>query len=67
MQRKALIAGNWKMNKNVTDAAALAKELVELAAEYTSSTRIQARLIAIVTNGGWDRLSDQLVTIPLVK
>ena len=27
-KRKAIIAGNWKMNKNATEAAALIDELI---------------------------------------
>ncbi|HHX14905.1 MAG TPA: triose-phosphate isomerase, partial [Fibrobacter sp.] len=27
--RKYIIAGNWKMNKNVSESVALAKEIVE--------------------------------------
>ncbi len=38
--RQNIIAGNWKMNKNVSDAVALAKEVAEKAATVESGAEI---------------------------
>ena len=36
MSRKPLIAGNWKMNKNVSEGAALAAEITGADIDYST-------------------------------
>ena len=36
MSRKPLIAGNWKMNKNVSEGAALAAEIAGADIDYST-------------------------------
>lgn len=38
--RKPMMAGNWKMNKTVSEATALAKEIVGLTSGYTNVDRV---------------------------
>ena len=38
--RKPMMAGNWKMNKTVAEASALARQIVELTSGYTNVDRV---------------------------